>query len=256
LEALPDISVKSSISGRAMYIAFDLLKDNGVINNVKVRQALNYAVDKDAIIARILDGYGTKLQAQFTTPQHFGFNPSLLAYPYDVEKARTLLAEAGYPNGFTVDFYTSVGRHARDKEIAEAIVGYLADVGVTANLKPIEWGIYLGMMKDKSASPLALCGMMAFHFDGGMQLEMQTTGAVYSWYSNPQIDALYDQSSVEIDPDKRAAILQEMSAIMREDPPAIWLHQVHYLYAVRDNVVGWSPRPDEMMNLLEVDIKD
>ena len=95
----------------------------------RVRQAVNHAIDKNEIIQAVLKGYATPTNSA-TNSLHFGYEPNVASYPYDPAKAKKLLADAGYPNGFTVDYYAY-----RDKSVAEAISGYLTAVGIIPNMK-------------------------------------------------------------------------------------------------------------------------
>ncbi|MGQ0572161.1 MAG: ABC transporter substrate-binding protein, partial [Armatimonadota bacterium] len=93
------------------------------ITDVRVRQAMNFAIDKRLVINTVMGGYGRELRAQMAGPSALGYNPNILPYPYDVERAKRLLAEAGYPNGFRMDFDTSQGRYLKQKEVSEFLVG-------------------------------------------------------------------------------------------------------------------------------------
>ncbi|MER3399509.1 MAG: hypothetical protein C4316_13460, partial [Chloroflexota bacterium] len=120
----------------------------------QVRQALNYAVDKNMILEKLLLGYGRVLDGQVVGPDCFGYNPDLKPYPYDPARARALLAEAGYGGGFEVTFHGTVGRYTKDKEIEEALIGQLAEVGVKANLQILEAGVFIQSFLGR---PLGLC---------------------------------------------------------------------------------------------------
>ena len=100
------------------------------LKEVRVRQAINYAVDKDAIVKNRLLGYGRISSGQLVGSDAYGFNPELKPYPYDPERAKKLLAEVGHPNGFEINFDGTEGRYPKDKEVEEAIVAQLGKVGV------------------------------------------------------------------------------------------------------------------------------
>jgi peptide/nickel transport system substrate-binding protein len=105
----------------------------GALQDPRIRQAMNYAVDKDAIAKDLYSGYATVAQCQTLTQADAGFDPSLQAYPYDPTKAKALLQAAGY-NGQTVTFLGVTGRWLKDNELEQAILGYLKAVGM--NVKP------------------------------------------------------------------------------------------------------------------------
>ena len=108
---------------------------DGPLSDARVRRALNYAVDWDTINVALLMEYGERMGA-FVPPA--SAYPEIGPYPYDPAKAKQLLAEAGYPNGFETVFHTPSGRYIRDREIAMAIADNLADIGVRARLESPE----------------------------------------------------------------------------------------------------------------------
>src|SRR6266511_6164292 len=111
------------------------------LENPKVRRAITHAIDRDRIIKHILEGNAYPLTG-LLSPQVFGYEPSAKAYPYDQDKARQLLTEAGFVNGFEIDYYSPTGRYPKDREVAQVIVEQLSKVGIKANLKTPEWSIF------------------------------------------------------------------------------------------------------------------
>jgi peptide/nickel transport system substrate-binding protein len=104
---------------------------------------MNYAIDKDELIKVVLRGEAVQMSSPSPKGVVGGFVESLKPYPYDPEKAKSLLKEAGFPSGFTVSFKAPNGRYLQDKQVAEAIVGQLEKVGIKAELETIEWGTYV-----------------------------------------------------------------------------------------------------------------
>ena len=101
------------------------------LDNPKVRRAITHAIDRDRIIKHILEGNAYPLSG-LLGPQVFGYDPSAKAFPYDPEKAKQLLTEAGFPNGFEIDYYSPTGRYPKDREVAQVIVEQLSKVGIKA----------------------------------------------------------------------------------------------------------------------------
>ena len=110
VENREDLSVVSRPGMRSVFLLFNTKIDTPVTDR-RVRQAINYAVDKDAIIANILDGFGKKLEGQVLSEEYWGYQAALEAYPYDPDKAKELLAEAGYPDGFDLRIVSPRGRY-------------------------------------------------------------------------------------------------------------------------------------------------
>ena len=136
-----------------MQLLFNTLKP-GPLANKKVRQAIHHAVDMDSIIKHILYGYGRRTPTVIV-PDAFGYDPSIKLYPYDPKKARKLLAEAGYPNGFEVNFDFPTGHYNKGDEVAQAIMGQLAEVGIRLKMLRYEWGSFVKRWRTKKFSPIA-----------------------------------------------------------------------------------------------------
>ncbi|MBI4277932.1 MAG: ABC transporter substrate-binding protein, partial [Armatimonadetes bacterium] len=219
--------------------------------NKLVRQAMNYAVDKDAIIRSILQGYGRKLEGQLLSPEYFGYNPALKAYPYDAEKAKQLLAQAGYPNGFSITMHSPAGRYPLDKEVTQAIAGYLERVGIRAQVRVIEWTTYLRMLFSKDLSPAGFIGM-AVQPEGAIMLSIQQTGNISSYNANREFDQVLLEASKTFDPERRKRLYVRATQILYDDPPGIFLYQQFDIYGAGKKVVGWKPRPDQLIDLAGV----
>ena len=158
----PDLQLISGLSYRVYAVRLSCLeKDPGPIHDKRVRQALNYAVDKQSIVDNLFFGQAKVLQGQTLFEGQFGFNPNLKPYPYDPEKAKQLLAEAGYPDGFEVSFKFPSGRYAQDREVAEAVAGMLAKVGVKCKMTVLEPGEYLKQLRIRELGPLSFGGSAA-----------------------------------------------------------------------------------------------
>jgi peptide/nickel transport system substrate-binding protein len=138
IEANPKAEIFTFKGGNAIYYLFQYYKPP--FDNVKVRQAINYAVDKKAIVDKILEGRAIVTSLPENYGGWLGVVPELKPYPYDPQKAKKFLAEAGYPNGFDMKLMSSNGETLKDAEIAQAIQAYLADVGIKATLQPTELG--------------------------------------------------------------------------------------------------------------------
>lgn len=145
LSRVPGVDVVNIASGRHMFICVN--HKFKPLDNKLVRKALCHAIDVDSIIEYVLDGRATKLVGPLAKSV-VGYNPSLKPYEYNPKKARELLAQAGYPNGFQIDFYTPTGRYVKDREISQAIVAQLAEAGIRAELKAPEWAALANMFMD------------------------------------------------------------------------------------------------------------
>jgi peptide/nickel transport system substrate-binding protein len=242
LNSDPNIRVENVPSARVMFAGFDTFEPP--FDDVRVRQALNYAVDKEAIIENILGGWAFQT-ASVGGVASFGYDDSIEPYPYDPEMALELLADAGYPDGFEAEWHGTRGRYASDVEIQEAIAGYLEAVGVIVNLNLTDVGTFFdGWVNDQYT---------AFWFfglgDPLLDLEYVINGTVYSagrgWYYNsPETDELIAASKAEFDPERRQEIFSELLRILHEEAPWIFLWNEVSHWGV-DAQLQWQPNADE-----------
>jgi peptide/nickel transport system substrate-binding protein len=156
-------------------------------------------------------------------------------FAYDPVKAKELLAEAGYADGFAIDMACPAGSYSSFEEVCQAIVGYLGDVGITANLEIMESGQYWDLEANKQLPPLFGDAWADTSGEAYNRLYGALGGneAAYSSWSDPQIDSLLKAISEEIDAAKRKAF--------------IYLYEPFTFEAVRDGVEGYSPRHSEFV---------
>jgi peptide/nickel transport system substrate-binding protein len=234
---------------RIYYIAFNNLT-TGVglpTMDAKVRQAMNYAVDVDAILKALFAGYGKRASGYVATGE-MGYG-IVQPFAYDPVKAKELLAEAGYADGFAIDMACPAGSYSSFEEVCQAIVGYLGDVGITANLEIMESGQYWDLEANKQLPPLFGDAWADTSGEAYNRLYGALGGneAAYSSWSDPQIDSLLKAISEEIDAAKRKALYEDLQVYMQENPPFIYLYEPFTFEAVRDGVEGYSPRHSEFV---------
>jgi peptide/nickel transport system substrate-binding protein len=224
------------------------------LDNPKVRRAMTHAIDRDRIIRLVLEGNAYPLRG-LLGPQVFGYDPDARAYPYDPEKAKQLLTEAGFANGFEIEYHSPTGRYPKDREVAQVIVEQLSKVGIKANLKTPEWSIFNTDYKN---------GKYAFYLTGrGSLTDADTLFQQYFrtgmtkrvlGYSNPKLDEILDAQQQTFDVKKREKLLWEAHRIILEDAPAIPLWNAMDIYAHRADLV-WTPPPDEKVHLKQAYFK-
>jgi peptide/nickel transport system substrate-binding protein len=230
----------NATSNRAYLLNMDTLTFKP-FQDRRVRQAINYAIDKQAIIKNTLSGFGKPI-ATSVIPEAFGHNPNIKPYPYDPEKAKQLLAEAGYPNGFEVGFDTTSGRYPQDKEVAEVVSGQLAKVGIKVNVQTFEWGAFYDGVKAKKRAPIHNIGMSDELFDAEKTFSLHfKAGTIWSRWNNPEFDKLLDAARATMDEKARQQALWRAGQIQHDEAPMIFLYQISYLYGVNKRVKNWQP---------------
>jgi len=244
IDALDDVTVHKVDSMRTIYIFFNNYR--APFTDQRVRQALNYAVDKEAIVEFVLGGAGRVSDAAIA-PGVFGYTPTGV-YEYNPERARELLAEAGFPNGMDITLHSPTGRYMQDIQIAEAVQSYLADVGVNATIITLEWASYLadiGRPAEESVSQLGLMGWGVSTGDADQGLynvlhgsQVVPFGSNRSLYDSARFNDLLDRGRIETNEDARRAIYAEALQVAFEEAPWLYLHTERQLVAIRDNVKG------------------
>lgn len=228
----------------------------GPFQDVRVRQALNYAVDKEAIVNNIFLGL-TQVTDSPLPPTALCYH-STKYYEYDPDKARQLLADAGYPDGFEVTLHYGSGRYLLDSEVVEAVQAYLADVGVTVNVIPLEWAAYGGVIRkpvEESEVQMFFIGwgLPTLDPDLGIQTyrkEAWAPGLNTMFYDNPQLSDLILAQRAATDPEERCEIVEQAQGVIMEDAPQIYLYyepQVHAKrHEVHDFIISVTERVDQV----------
>ena len=222
------------------------------ISNTKVRQAIVYAIDRQAIIDALFTGSAYPSTAPLA-PVTFGYS-NLGEIEQDLELAKSLLAEAGYPDGFDTKIVTTE-RYQNGIELAEIISQQLAEIGINAKIEVWEWSAlsasWNGITADEFDQPIFIMGAgpSMRDADGGLR-GLYTTSETglndrnYGFYSNAEVDALIEQGMQETDQQKRVEIYKEaMEILYREDPVAFWLFDMYGLAITSSKVEGVTLSP-------------
>ncbi|MBX3577469.1 MAG: hypothetical protein KF723_09670 [Rhizobiaceae bacterium] len=210
------------------------------LQDKRVRKAINHAIDKKTLIDTIFGGYGVATNGQVLRPQQIGFDPTLTDYEYDPEKAKALLAEAGYPDGFTLTFKASSGAYAQDSEVPFAIGGMLEKVGIKTDIVVLEGGEYLRQLRSTELTPMGFVGMAPADDPSIMMALFRSTWR-YPYYKNPELDKLIDAGQNELDKEKRAAVYREAMQLMYEEAPVLWLYGAVDFYATSAKITNFMP---------------
>jgi peptide/nickel transport system substrate-binding protein len=194
-------------------------------DDVKVRQAINYAIDRDAMADALLQGTGAPA-TQYIPPSDPGYTPDQDTFTYDPEKAKALLAEAGYPDGFEISlsFPTSGSGNMIPIPMNETLQRDLEKVGITVTLEPIEWGAMLGdfFVGKIPGEAEALNISLGFVLPSLWSTWFHSTSGINAGkFSDPKVDELLDAVSAEFDPAKQAALYNDLNAALIESSP--WL---------------------------------
>lgn len=226
------------------------------LKNEKVRMAMNLAIDRDAMCKQLFSGRCTPMQGQFLSKFHSGFNPDLKEYPYDPEQAKKLLAEAGYPNGFEVDYTYTTGRYPLDKQAGEAMAAYLRAIGLTVNESAVDFPEWARQFDAKPRQTTALYTVgFLFAQDGYLAMLSYTPGKRFRTADMPaEFDAKMEQAGKTADDAERVKLVQQAEAATNADPFAVYLYSIDDLYGVQNWVQGFTPRPDQTIRLSDMGV--
>lgn len=208
----------------------------------KVRMAIAYAIDGDSIVKDLFHGIPGRYPR--LAPTELGYDPDLKPYPYDPEKSKALLAEAGYPNGFEMPLYYFAGRAAGQKDTAEAVALFLRAVGIRAKVEGIEAVQLLERVRKwhkdrKSVFTGVTTVPLANYPEPTQALDIgYTSGSFIGLNYNPDFDAVIEEARTTMDDTERAKLIKKAVRIMHEDVMSILIWAHNSVYAMRPGVVS------------------
>jgi peptide/nickel transport system substrate-binding protein len=199
--------------------------DNSPLKNQKVRYALNLAVDREGMVKQILSGIGG-VASQGATPETFGYNPALKPYPYDPDRAKAMLAEAGYPKGFPLVIQVLTNLTMSDTAVYQKVADDLRRVGVQVELRPTTFASWLrsyssGEWGDVDA--FSLTWSSAPFQDVSRPIEYYSCAKINPFFCDESIMPLITASTADMNPQSREKKLQEILAKLQEIAPALLL---------------------------------
>ena len=250
----PKLDVIDRPARRAIFLALHNRPDSPVAD-LRVRQAIYMAINEDEIIEKIMRGHAAPA-AQIPDPPTIGYNAEIKRLPYDLEKAKALMKEAGYENGFEIKLSGPNDRYVNDAKIAEAVAKYLAKIGIKVELDVKPKSIFFPEV-DEGILDFYLIGWFDGTFDMGRSyfkllhsrdMEKGYGGLNGTNYSNPELDKLLESTADIVDPAERGKVLQQVNKLAMENISAIPLHYQQDIYAVqKDKGITFTPRPDRWM---------
>lgn len=240
-------------STRSALIKLNTFKEP--INDVRVRKALNYAVDKDSLIKNLLNNSTVKSNGQVMTEHYFGYNPGLQPYPYDPEKAKQLLAEAGFADGLELEFDVPTGTYVLGEQIVQAIAEQLRQVGITAKVTEMPFSVYMDKyLKEKNLAQMAYITYAWPTLDADGILSLFETGNQYAYWDNEEFTNALKEGRSTTDPEKRRAAYKKATQIMYDEAVVVFLFPQPAVYAVA-NHIDWKDRGDDWVRAFDVKLK-
>jgi peptide/nickel transport system substrate-binding protein len=228
---------------------------SGITQDVRVRQALNYAIDKDAIATGLFGTFASVSQGQLLAPSYFGFDKNTKAYPYDLAKAKALIKEAG-AEGKSITVVGTAGRWLKDRELVEAVAQMWTEAGLKVDVKIYEFNEYLKRLFDRTGRADAI-----FVSNSNELMDADRPLSAYYSLSGPgasnndaEMKAEVDAARTETDSAKREALYHKIVEHARDKAYFAWLVVLSDIYGVSSRLV-WNPRTDAKLLVKEMSIK-
>ncbi|APZ52916.1 ABC transporter substrate-binding protein [Salipiger abyssi] len=240
-------------SMRSMFVKINTLKEP--MGDVRLRQALNYAIDKEAIIDAFFEGYGEVSNCQVLRDGYFGYNEDLKPYAYDPEKARALVAETGLDTPIPVEFEVPVGRYLLASEIAQAVEMQLEAVGFDVTLKEMSFPSYIEKyIRANDLGQLSYLGQAWPTLDADGLLSLFEAGAIYAYWDDQPFKEALEKARQTVDPAERKEIYAGATERMCEQAPVAFMFNQPVVYAMSDRV-DWTLRGDDWVRAIDVHLK-
>jgi peptide/nickel transport system substrate-binding protein len=222
---------------REYYVAMNTLA-GGPLANPNVRLAMNHAVDVPTLISTVLGGAAQRTPS-LLPQQVFGYDSSIQPFPYDVNKAKSLLAQAGFPNGFS----TQLSASTVDQDITQAVAGQLSAVGIKCNVNIVDATQFKSLLVSgdpHAMGPMYLSGNTGWTLDGEsfLQSTIRSDRRQSLWH-DPQADALITTEETSLDDNARKQAFSQLQQLMATAAPFVYLYHASNVYAVRDGI-DWT----------------
>jgi peptide/nickel transport system substrate-binding protein len=249
----PATAAGATPSTRTAMVKFNTLKKP--LDDVRVRQALNYAVDKDALTRNLLGNLTSKSNCQVLTQSYFGYNTDLKPYAYDPAKARELLQAAGLSGGFEVEFDMPSGTYLLGDVITQAIAGQLERVGVRARITEMPFSVYMNKyLREANMAQMMYLTLAWPTVDADGLLSLFEQGNQYAYWNDAPFKTLLVQARSTHDRARRASLYKQATERMCQQAPVVFLFPQPATFGVR-RTLDWKARPDDWMRAMDVQTK-
>jgi peptide/nickel transport system substrate-binding protein len=242
LSARKGLKIEKVASNKVVYVGFDV--KNPLLADLRIRQAIDLAINRDALTSRLLRGLG-KPSGQVVAPVTFGYAPDIQPTQFDPARARQLVAASGYRGEKIVLQYPN-NNLAFGEEVAQAIANYLGQVGINVELHGMEYSAFFPLWANRKLNGLHLFAYGPSVMDADLIIGSLYDSGGRVYWSDPRIDKLAQQQRGERDPDKRRALIAEILKLSRDNLPYAPLYNEIHAYGIQERV-SWTPRPDERL---------
>lgn len=271
LKSTQGISFSETPSLRCIYMKLDTARESSPyitdaqgkpleknpLRDLRVRQALNFAINRAAIVDRVMQGAAIAT-GQMMPPGTYGYVPDLPAPPYDPERAKALLAEAGYPNGFTISLIGPNNRYVNDAQIIQAVGQMWQRIGIKTNVEAIPFAVIAQRQARNEIAMMLIGWATGGEPSTALRSNLMTRdndkgygSTNFSGYSNAEVDRLTIEGLRTADDEKREAIFQQAMRVAMEDVAIVPLHMQKNIWALR-GALTHEARADEYTTAMDV----
>lgn len=252
-EAIAQVNGKSTrleaVEGVRLYY-MSIAYPDGPTADVNVRRAISYAIDTKLLADKVMGGYAAPTGAP-QSKTHFGYNPDVQPYPYDPEKAKSLLATAGFPNGFTLKAQTT----PEAKDLLEAVEGMLAKVNIKLDLQVMPRTEFTPLYSDGKLAPVWTNSYTIWQGSAETLIDsFFKAGRPRAKWSTPEMEALINTANGTTNATVRQEAIRKMMTLLHDEAPWVYLYNSKDLYGVSSKVT-WNPPTNRMLKFTDIDLK-
>lgn len=254
LEKDENTGIQNVLSNRSIFMTMNTL-NVPELKDKRVRQALNYAVDKEAIIEGVLSGLGKPLG--ISAAQHCrGVDKTIKPYPYNPDKAKALLQEAGYPDGFQLNLYSPSGRYPMDKEVVQAVGDQLSRIGIKPSVHVMETQKYFKSFIQHTLDGIFIIGHGLVWWDQDPLVSFVNPKSSYCHYHNPEMEKLIQQMRSIMDEKARYEVAHQIQGMIHDEAVHLFLYNQENTFGMSKKIQGFQARADDHMDLWNVSLSE
>jgi len=239
VNAQPELETIAVPMGSPLNIRLYTLTPGTPLADRRVRLALNYAIDVDAIIKNVMQGIGKPLTTYISSYYPIGVDKSLKPYGYDPARAKKLLAEAGYPNGFETELLSPT---SYPKDVTEAVVAYWSQVGVRAKIRMLDYPAWNRLNNTHKSGPMTVMQYSNALYDPITPISgTASKDGTWSDYNNPEVEALIEQTNRAGDLGERDRLFRQIGKLLRDDGHSVLISELFSVFG-KNRQVDWEPQ--------------
>ncbi|MGH3661171.1 MAG: ABC transporter substrate-binding protein [Micromonosporaceae bacterium] len=245
-----EVKIKTVTSNRVLYLGFNTRQ--APLNDVRLRRAIDYAIDRKAITKDLLSGLG-KPAGQLVAPVTFGYDSAVKPTPYEPERAKRLVRASSY-DGEPVVFQFPNNRYSLGVEVAQAVGGYLKEAGIEVTMEGMEYSAFFPLWAERKLEGMHMFAFGPTTLDAELVLSALYASGSQGYLASKQTDALISAERAAADPAVRKREIARIWRLSKRQAAYLPLYNELQAYGIAKNV-KWQPRPDERLLFVDAELK-